>query len=65
MTLEERISYWRGRASLAKRLGLQKEAEVAGQIVSELAAARSAVNRADTRVDRLIEQMPDELYEQE
>ena len=33
MTLDDRIAYWRGRVSLARRLGLPKEAALAGKIV--------------------------------
>jgi hypothetical protein len=65
LTLDERIDYWRGRARLAKRFGLAKEAEAAERIVGELNGARRAQARADKVVDRIAEAMPSELYEQE
>jgi hypothetical protein len=65
LTLDERIEYWRGRARLARRFSLAQEATAATRIVEELRVAQRAQAKADKAVDRIVEAMPNELYEQE
>ncbi len=62
MTLDDRIAYWRGRAKLAKRFGLEKEAAGAALMADVLSGAQKAQKKADDQADRIHAAMPEELY---
>jgi hypothetical protein len=63
LTIEDRIAYWRGRAKLAKRFGLEAEASGAKRISETLTAGKKALAKADDEADRIHAGMPEELYE--
>jgi hypothetical protein len=65
LTLNERIEYWRGRARLAKRFSLSAEEVACSKIAATLKGAARVQAQADKAVDRIVDSMPNELYDQE
>lgn len=63
MDLKQRIKYWAGRASLAKRLGQEDEARMCQAVKSILVDYQRDTDRVEARIDQLVDAMPVEEYE--